>query len=651
MSIKLKLAIAMALSAPSFSALGLGLGEIHTNSSLNQKFDAQIELLSVQPGELENVHVKLAPRETYEQVGIDRPSLLRSLRFSTDRIGQKAVITVKSDKLIREPFLNFLIEVHWPTGKIIREYTVLLDPPIVLTEQNSTPAAVQPVRPAPENRTATRSAPVIAQAKQHYTQNTVATSSAKTQRHSADQYGPVETGESLSKIAAKLRNDSNSIHDMTIALWKSNPDAFIRNNIDLLKAGSTLHVPTSEEIVQLSRAHKQDQKIQIKTDTASETASAEMPVAKGEKKTDIAETGQKEANTDDYRLRLVTGNKETETSITNDKNLSLLELKDQLLLINEKVESYRIQNESLRERVRNLTDKLSNSQQSLPATAAAEAPSQIENSTDLPAQSEQKSSNRQTTEESKKLATIATAQLEQETVNSLDSILDKAWWLAGLLVLGLAAWLGMIRQNKVEFDPHDPELNEVKEPHADDITTGKTKDNTAAKIEDSSEEQTAITPQFKKSTEVDEAPSDFLAEAEQCIAYGHFDLAEKLLKQALQENEDKTVIRYKLIDVYHAKRDIDALNEVIDSIVSAGEEDVDTGAWQRAMEMSLELANKNEPEEDESESYSLTGSSDPVDPDWLFELDETAGTDDLKSDSQKDDTDTPKLKVVAGRQK
>ena len=116
----------------------LGLGEIEVNSALNQRLNAEIELLSAEPEDTENIIVKLASRKEFSRAGLDRPYLLNDLRFKSEIIDGVAHIKVSSGSPIREPFINFLIEIDWPNGHLLREYTVLLDPPVFMTQAAKT---------------------------------------------------------------------------------------------------------------------------------------------------------------------------------------------------------------------------------------------------------------------------------------------------------------------------------------------------------------------------------------------------------------------------------------------------------------------------------------------------------------------------------
>ncbi|HGG59134.1 MAG TPA: hypothetical protein ENK26_04345, partial [Gammaproteobacteria bacterium] len=147
----LGLAIAGIL-APSLS-YALGLGEITTHSALNQPLDAEIELVSTTPAEVKNVTVHLAPEAVFDQVGIEKTPVLDQLRFTPTVENGVPVIKVTSPGSIQEPFVNFVVEVTWPKGKLLREYTVLLDPPVLSENAGPPPApAEQPVFTGPDQQ-------------------------------------------------------------------------------------------------------------------------------------------------------------------------------------------------------------------------------------------------------------------------------------------------------------------------------------------------------------------------------------------------------------------------------------------------------------------------------------------------------------------
>ena len=134
---KLATAAAVSLALASGGAFGLGLGDIEMRSALNQPMNAEIRLTSVMPGELDGMIVQLASPEAFRRAGIERSQALTDLRFSVDASGPSPVIRITSPRPVVEPFLNFLLEVDWPAGRMVREYTVLLDPPVFMTPSAS----------------------------------------------------------------------------------------------------------------------------------------------------------------------------------------------------------------------------------------------------------------------------------------------------------------------------------------------------------------------------------------------------------------------------------------------------------------------------------------------------------------------------------
>ncbi len=139
---KLATAAAVSLALASGGAFGLGLGDIEMRSALNQPMNAEIRLTSVKAGELDGMIVQLASPEAFARAGIERSTALTDLQFSVDTSSGVPVIRIVSRKPVIEPFLNFLLEVDWPQGRMVREYTVLLDPPVFMTptatERNTT---------------------------------------------------------------------------------------------------------------------------------------------------------------------------------------------------------------------------------------------------------------------------------------------------------------------------------------------------------------------------------------------------------------------------------------------------------------------------------------------------------------------------------
>ncbi len=247
------------LAAP-VGAWALGLGDIEPQSALNQPFRAQIALVSASADELQGLSVALASPETFTRYGLDRPGFLSALEFRvvTDRNG-RGIVQVSSRESIAEPFVTLLVEATWPRGRLLREYTVLLDPPVLLPAPTA-PPAVQPAQtrtPAPTapagaiNRPAPQPAPQREPApRAEPAPGPVSNNSAPVSRTPAvapgGVYGPVQRAETLWSIANRLRPEGVTVNQMMIAVYRANPGAF-GGNINLLRAGATLRLPESAD--------------------------------------------------------------------------------------------------------------------------------------------------------------------------------------------------------------------------------------------------------------------------------------------------------------------------------------------------------------------------------------------------------------------
>lgn len=219
--------VLLLLLMPSASVFALGLGGVRVESALNEPLNAKVELISVEQTAVEDIRVKLAGPEVFSRAGVARPFLLSKLRFKPVIPEQGSpYIQVSTRDSVREPFLDFLLEVSWPQGNLVREFTILLDPP---TYQ---PPRVESVARSPEQKAPPTSAETSGP---------------------ASSYGPIQRSETLWVIAGKVLSDNGiSRNRAMIALLRANPDAFRQGNINYLKTGALLRIPTPEEIAAIS---------------------------------------------------------------------------------------------------------------------------------------------------------------------------------------------------------------------------------------------------------------------------------------------------------------------------------------------------------------------------------------------------------------
>ncbi|MGD2084029.1 MAG: FimV/HubP family polar landmark protein, partial [Chromatiales bacterium] len=349
---KSSLALLIAASLAPLSAYALGLGDLHLKSALNQELKADIDLLSVKSGELDTVKVELASTEAFDKAGLDRSFLLTQLRFRpVRRPDGSAVVEVTSRGPIPEPFLNFLVEVNWPNGRLLREYTVLLDPPA--TVDRRPPAVAAPAA-------GTRSGPAARGA---------AGGGAPAGRVAMPgEYGPTQANDTLWEIAAGLRPSGVSIQQMMIALQRANPDAFYRGNINYLKQGQILRVPAREDIAALSGAEARaaflEQTARWEADRVErEGPSTEVVEAPPE---EVVEAGapasaaaQPEAPSGELRIAAApSAGGEAGAGEGGAATSNVEELRDRLALAREANESMRQESVNLESRIQDLESQL-----------------------------------------------------------------------------------------------------------------------------------------------------------------------------------------------------------------------------------------------------------------------------------------------------
>jgi pilus assembly protein FimV len=235
----------LVLPVPSWA---VGLGRLTLQSGLGQALAAEIELTSVQPGELDTLSARLADQATYSNNKIDYGSALARVRVVLDQRDGRPVLKVSSTQPVNEPFLDLLIELNWATGRLLREYTFLLDPPGFAATTAVEPAAAIPAQSlAPAAPPAERSAAPAPAAAPSAPAAPAAVPSAAAQASGANNYGPVKRGETLGKIAAQVKPEGVTLEQMLTALYRANAQAFDGKNMSRLRAGQILTVPKSEE--------------------------------------------------------------------------------------------------------------------------------------------------------------------------------------------------------------------------------------------------------------------------------------------------------------------------------------------------------------------------------------------------------------------
>lgn len=248
---KLVLAIAAASALSSGMAQALGLGELSVKSTLNQPLVAEIELTEAQGLNAAQVVPSLATTADFAQAGVTRQAFLNDLTFTpVINASGKSVLRITSSKPVREPYVKFLVQVLWPNGRLLREYSLLLDPPKFSPEAAAAAAAPAPAAaPAAPAQLATVAPSTEAAAPEA---PAPAASAPVLPPPAADKQAQYFTAnnDTLWEIAAKVRT-GGTVQQTMLAIQALNPEAFIGGNINRLKKGQVLRLPTPQQTTAL----------------------------------------------------------------------------------------------------------------------------------------------------------------------------------------------------------------------------------------------------------------------------------------------------------------------------------------------------------------------------------------------------------------
>jgi pilus assembly protein FimV len=595
----------------------LGLGEIHLNSALNEPMKAEIDLIAATPEELSALRADLAGRDAFTRYGIDRPPFLSTMTFKVGKSKDgRDVLLVRSTDAIPEPFVTFLVEVNWARGRLMREYTVLLDPPVYTpgeTASSATPVTAPTSASAPARRPAPAVAPPPAPSAP------VASPSPAPERVAPSLSGNtyrVGKGDTLTKIARSLHSDTSVGIDQTMmAVYRANPDAF-GGNINILRRGSVLRIPGADDIAALNQSE------------AMSEVHRQMS----------AWNGAGSASAPSGHLRLVTPSARGSTSggDGNSANAEAQALKDRVKdLEGQLAESHRLID------IRN--GELSALQRKLgvPATAPAPTPAAAPTppkatpapqakaapppATTVPPPSAPSASTptplpppAPNTTTPTPTPVPAPAQAQQKPVVAppaeseswIDWLADH-WWMPAAVIAALAVFLIFAarrrRQSGGGGDLHRMEATDVadfRDPTAK--LAGMRKGDESFLVEESGEHpmpEFAQTADNLADTHSDiKAPDDTmssesavnldqgdpLAEADFHMAYGLYDQAADLVRIALEREPDRRDLRLKLLEIYFVWGNKDAFLQTAKGLESSRDR-APAGEWDKIVIMGKQI--------------------------------------------------------------
>ena len=581
------------------SVFALGVGGLNLESSLNKPLEAKIEILGVEGNELETLTVNLAAADVYDRMGIERTAVQDQLKFRVDQ-DEKGVpfIRVYTTDAVNEPFLNFLLEVNWSSGRLLREFTVLLDPP-TFEEEQAKPVESPQIEASPA---------VIEQEARDFevAGPDVIVNAPPIEGERAREvidYGPIKTGENLWNISSRIKPSDISRQQIMLALFRQNPDAFFRNNPSMLKEGAVLRlddidaarrIPVNEAIAEMAR-HHQDWLAYRRERAAARAIAAESAGGElhGAREPEAPSEAELEATKEPVEpmLKLVTPSSEEAASLGIDSatadrlETELNTAKIELAMANELLEATRQENKDLNGRINALESQLQkmNSLIELRDKEMQLTQTEISSSEKItPAASLDTSPD------------DGSVMMEPETPEKAKSAVDifkdplTVGTIVGVVVLLLLFFIIVSRnKNKTKADFAAAAAEEEA------IFADSKPDIALAKVE---AEAADVNDLGFSSSEPVQNPEDFIdpiSEADVYIAYGKYDKAEELLKPAIEQNPDRHEIKLKLLEVYSLSENREEFESRVEELYASLSGDKENPLWLKAVELAEPICPNN----------------------------------------------------------
>jgi len=611
-----KLAVALSLTTALSASVvqALGLGEASVESTLNQPLKAEIELVNIRDLEDNEILPGLASREEFLKAGVERIYFLSDVRFEVEhKEGGKVVVKLTTNKPVREPFLNFLVEVIWPSGRLLREYALLIDPPIY-SEEPLAPVQQVELSSATGTSTVPASSSVAAEASTPASVTTAATPA----KSSDGTYGPTNNSDTMWAIALNVRPDKSVTAQQTmLAIQELNPDSFINNNINSLKTGQILRLPELNQIRQLSKREAvrgviaQNRSFENKTLTRNVVDAApektmpqqtapqetEQSVKSGDElKLVVAETSAVDQQSGAHAGESTTDG--TSSALQNDLTVTLEKLDQsnrEKKELNSRVTDLEEQLETLQRLLTLKDDQLANLQTQMGQDAAEpvedELPRADDSASTVPVEP---TSSVDVGDVAVTDATAEKALAAPEVVKvpevvkpevapvvaetpvdkplSMQSVMDMIknnplyQALAGgvVILLLLIVWALSRRNAQKEQEFFETRNDQGEEPgDIFDVDAASDASDIDETTVDSEEVELASDEDV---TAVQSETEDVIAEADIYIAYGRLDQASQLLENAISSEPQRVDIRIKLLDVYAESNELESFDKQFNEI-------------------------------------------------------------------------------------
>lgn len=619
----------VSLLAP-VSGHSLGIGDIRVRSALNQNLNAEIALVASRGETPSNIKVSLAPAEKFDEAGVPWTYFLSKIRFTpVVKPNGSMVIKVTSREALKEPYLNFLLEVSWPKGNLYREFTVLVDPPDDYQQQAyQEPQYQEPVYPTSSSYDTYRPQ------RQEYApprQRAVRQRAGKPRRSTGNgSYGGqivARRNDTLWNIAERARDSGVSVEQMMVALYEKNPSAFYQQNVNALSAGARLQIPDKAAVqqtprqealaefsrqndawntnrsgvpareTQLAKEREADNQLKLEAPAEATVAANETVSPSSEQKsgTASAATSQSAQSTPDAQQQAAPSKGSTPVDAAVQSKIAALE--KQMTMMQELIA---LKDKQLAE-LQNPSQATAPAAQTptapaVPPVPPVTTPTQPEQ-TVVPPVAPVQPAPAVTAPVKPVTPAIPPKPVVKPIVKKVEQPVPEAeegdstllWILGGLagILLPLFGWI-VWQKKKIakEVEAESMFRNYSTMRNTDSSGTSSTIRKTGSATGESSflNEFKASDFESFESFNVDHGDIDPLAEADVYLAYGRYQQAEDLIRQAIKDYPDRDDCKMKLLEIFHASSNKEDFEAYAAELAAAGKKN-DPDFWRKATEL------------------------------------------------------------------
>ncbi len=598
---------AVSLLVPA-SAYSLGIGDIKLHSALNQTLEAEIALLVSEGENISDLRVRLAPPEKFDEAGIPWSYFLSKIKFvPVLRPDGSAMVKVSSQDILKEPFLDFLVEVTWDKGNLYREFTVLVDPPAAYT---------QPVVPVVKKA---ESAPVTIVEEKTVTrqslENKILDGSRTTRTTRRDgKYGPIRRNESLWRIAERTNSYSDvSIEQMMMAIYQANQSAF-DGNVNSLRAGQTLEIPEKEVILNLTKKQakaafiRQTEAWKGHPVVAKAKQHSSQVISRGKAQLDlkapaddeISDTTVVVAENEKLVNRIAELEKEKSNGTLSEEGLALqarmakleqqLEMMQKMLVL--KDEQITVLQQELDQVSNDLVIKEPIVDQGVEPESTKQPvedvvkPDTSVTPTQLPVAEEV------TKVEDKEPAVDKPQEKQVEPKSDWGFPMMSALAIPLLGGLGWLFWRRKKNNDEMDAESMFSAASGISMPEPETIDGISSEIAESSAFESAPTDESSLIGEFETSDfnsfYTEQSEVDPVLEADVYLAYGRHQQAEELMLQAIADQPDRDECKLKLLEVYQVDENKNAFEKYTTELLNAGKNN-DEEFWDKVVEMGTKL--------------------------------------------------------------